>query len=111
MARGKKNVAEEYAENLRRTMLENLSARGLVEPIYEDKVNEYTNLYLHRQTAKQLVDTMGITVIDDNGRVSENPAARAERDYSRCMLNIFKGLGFNEAVTGNVTGGDEDDEL
>ncbi len=95
---------------LKQSMLDNLSARGLAEDVYRDKVDEYMDFWVRRRELQADIDARGITVMDDRGRLSENRSVSLEVQVSRQMLAIFSALGFKEdALKGG--GSAEDDEL
>lgn len=107
----KKTGFEKELAELRQTMLDDLTARGMVEPVYIDKVDEYIVLKRHLKAAQDDIAERGVVYVNEmSGRVEENPAGRAERDYSRCMLNIFKALGLHKNAT-SAPAPVEDDEL
>ncbi len=95
---------------LKKSMLDNLSARGLAEDVYRDKVDEYMDFWVRRRELQEDIAQRGLTVMDDRGRISENRSVSLEVQVSRQMLAIFSALGFKEdAVKGG--GSVEDDEL
>lgn len=99
---------DEKAEQVRKDLIDQLEARGLVTPAYMTKANEYADLYRHRERASLDVDRNGLTYLNSAGAMCENPCARAERDYSRCMLNILKFFGL---TTDKPVQNPADDEL
>lgn len=86
----------------------NLKARGMVEQIYQDKVNEYLDFWVLHQELKADIKERGLTVTDDRGRESENRSVSLSIRVSRQMLNIYAALGFKSDAP---KGGDPDDEL
>ena len=98
-------------KELKKSLMDNLDARGLVETVYRDKVNEYIDLWQRRQELKADIEDRGITVLDDKGRECENRSVSLEIQTSRQMLAIYTALGFKEiASKASYTAG-EDDEL
>lgn len=101
----KKNKA--YNE-LKRSLLSSLEARGLTEKVYADKVDEYMDFWqLLRELRADIADR-GLTVVDDRGRISENRSVSLSIQVSRQMLVIFNALGFKQ---NDANGGDPDDDL
>ncbi len=98
-------------KELKKSLMDNLEARGLVETVYRDKVSEYMDLWQRRQDLKADIEDRGITVLDDKGRECENRSLSLEIQTSRQMLAIYTALGFKEiASKASYTAG-EDDEL
>lgn len=79
---------------IRNAMLLDLEKRGLTSKEYTDKVDEYMDFWLRRRALRDDVETRGLTVMDDRGRVSENRSVSLEVQVSRQMLAIFNALGF-----------------
>ena len=55
---------KEYAQ-LKRSMIENLEARGLAEHAYTDKVKEYMDFWVQRKQLKDDIDSRGVSVMDE----------------------------------------------
>ena len=81
-------------KTLRKSLLARLESRGLVSPVYTDKVDEYMNFWVRRQQLMADVAERGLTVTDDRGRISENRSVSLEVQVSRQMLTLFTALGF-----------------
>ena len=96
---------------LRRSLTDSLTARGLVEQVYTDKLEEYLDFWCRRQELKADVAARGLTVMDDRGRMSENRSISLEIQVSRQMLTIFTALGFKAEAERGCAGGADDDEL
>lgn len=96
--------------DLKRSMEDSLSARGLVEKVYTDKVAEYLDFWVRRQELQADVAERGLTVTDERGRLGENRSVSLEIQVSRQMLAIFTALGFKEEA-GKAGGGGEDDDV
>lgn len=112
MANEKRPAYERRREyrDLRQSMLDNLAARGLDEDVYRDKVQEYMDFWVRRQTLRDDIARRGLTVEDDRGRLMENRSVSLEIQVSRQMLAIFTTLGFKEdALTAGQS--EDDDEL
>ena len=92
------------------SLLRCLSARGIDEDVYRDKVQEYMDFWVRRQELRDDIARRGLTVTDDRGRLMENRSVSLEIQVSRQMLAIFATLGFKEdALTSGQR--DDDDEL
>ena len=106
-----KKKAETLAKELKKTMLDNLQARGLVDPVYVDKVTEYIDLWMRRQALKEDIEERGVTVLDEKrGVMTENRSVSLEVQVSRQMLAIYGALGF-KASSEKDAGADLDDDL
>lgn len=96
----KELTKDEAKETLKSEMLADLERRGLVNPIYADKVNEYMTLW---------------NVFYD---INHNPYAAADHkmmtlalNISRQMLAIWGALGFRDIAKKAQAVSAEDDEL
>ncbi len=98
-------------KELKRSMIENLEARGLVEPIYIDMVEEYLELWERRRLLAEDVRERGVSVYDNRGHQTENRSISLGIQVSKQMLSIYTALGFKEQAAAAITGGGEDDEL
>ena len=108
MAEKKKDWRKTTAfSELKRDLESSLQARGLVEQVYRDKVNEYLDFWVLHQELKADIKARGLVVMDDRGRESENRSVSLSIQVSRQMLNIYTALGLSDAPRG----GDPDDEL
>lgn len=93
---------------LKRDLEGNLQARGMVERVYRDKVDEYLDFWVLHQELKADIRERGLTVTDDRGRETENRSVSLSIQVSRQMLNIYAALGFKSDAPKS---GDPDDEL
>lgn len=108
MAEGK---TKKYKE-LKADMLANLEARGLVEKVYTDKVNEYMDLWEQRIKLERDIRERGISVLDEKrGMMVENRSISLEVQVSRQMLAIYQALGFKDQALCAKAGAMDDDEL
>ena len=99
-------------KKLKKSMLESLEARGLVEDVYRNMVDEYMEFWARKQELAEDIRERGFTVYDDRGRMTENRSVSLEIQVSRQMLAIFTALGFkDDAAKGGAGGGYIDDEL
>lgn len=99
---------------LKKRLLENLKARGLVEAVYVDKVAEYMTLWEIAKHFEADIAERGVTVYDSKRELDvENRSCSLLLQTSKQMLAIFAALGFkDEAVkTAGITSRDADDAL
>ena len=99
-------------KTLRKSLLESLEARGLVEDVYRDKVDEYMDLWRQRMELREDIHQRGVAVMDNKrGMMVENRSVSLELQVSKQMLAIFTALGFKPAEGRAGRGGFDDDEL
>lgn len=101
---------KQYRE-LKKSMLDNLEARGLLEKAYTDKVDEYLDFWVRRQELQTDVAERGLSVMDDRGRITENRSVSLEIQVARQMLAVWTALGFKAAAAKSDVPGGMDDEL
>lgn len=101
---------KQYRE-LKKSMLDNLEARGLLEKAYTDKVDEYLDFWVRRKELQTDVAERGLSVIDDRGRITENRSVSLEIQVARQMMAVWTALGFKDAAAKSDTPGGGDDEL
>lgn len=106
-----KKCLKTVKKELQKSLLDNLSARGLVEDIYIDKVDEYMDLWQRRQELKADIEKRGITIHDEKRGDCENRSVSLEIQTSRQMLAIYTALGFKEIASKNSFTVGDDDEL
>ncbi len=96
---------------LRQSMLDDLTARGLVDRAYTDKVEEYMDFWVQRQKLEADIAARGVTVLDAKREMPvENRSVSLSVQVSRQMLAIFTALGLKEdACAASPQGGDEDE--
>lgn len=102
---------ETVRKELRKSMLENLEARGLVELAYIDMLEQYMKLWDWARELEDDVRERGVTVYDNRGHLTENRSISLGIQVSKQMLSIYTALGFKEAASAALAGGGEDDEL
>lgn len=96
---------------LKGALIDNLEARGLVEDVYRDKVEEYMDLWARRQELEKDLTERGTQVLDEKrGMLVENRSMSLEVQVSKQMLSIFAALGFKD-ISANAAPRDGDDEL
>lgn len=99
-------------KELRRSLIENLEARGLIEDVYIDKVNEYMDLWNTRQNLEEDIKARGVVVFDEKrGMMVENRSVSLEVQVSKQMLSMYAALGFKDITAKGGMNGAEDDEL
>ena len=97
---------------LRRSLLANLEARGLVEQAYTDKVEEYLDFWVQRQKLEEDISLRGISVLDEKrGMLVENRSVSLCVQVSRQMLAIFTALGLKDDACAASHQGEDEDEL
>ena len=101
---------KQYRE-LKKSMLDNLEARGLLEKAYTDKVDEYLDFWVRRQELQTDVAERGLSVIDDRGRITENRSVSLEIQVARQMLAVWTARGFKDAAAKSDVPEGMDDEL
>ena len=103
---------EYRAKKLRKSLLDNLEARGLYDPVYADMVEDYITLWTQRAQLDADIAERGVTVYDEKREMYvDNICVSRRVQVSHQMLAIYRDLGFREqAVKARVPDG-EDDEL
>lgn len=102
-------LTKEY-RRLRDDLTDNLTARGLVEEVYRDKVSEYLDLWVRRKQLRDDIEERGVMIRDPAKGFVENRSVSLELQTSRQMLAIYNALGFRENP-GSGRGREPDDEL
>ena len=98
--------------NLKRSMLDGLEARGLVEDVYRDKVAEYMTLWAQLQALNQDVAERGVVVMDEKrGMLVENRSVSLATQVSKQLLAIYTALGLKPAEGKSGRLGPDDYEL
>lgn len=97
---------------LRKALRANLEARGLVEEVYTDKVEEYMDLWEHLKNLQTDIKERGYTIMDKKrGMEVENRSVSLALQTSRQMLAIFTALGFKDEAAARRIAPEEEDEL
>ena len=82
---------------VKKSLLDSLEARGLTEPVFQDKAEEYLALWIQFQQLKADVRENGVAQYDERKkRIAENRSVALGVQVSRQMLNIYSALGFRE---------------
>lgn len=90
-------------KNLKKDMLDDLDARGLLGFQFRDKVDEYMSLWCVLQQLKADIMEHGVTLSYKNGAnqygVTDNKSVAAITRVSAQMLQIWTALGFRSQAT------------
>lgn len=102
---------KEYTE-LKKSLEENLDARGLCEPIYGDMVRRYLSYREMEYQADQDIAEKGLNIWDEKrSSWQANPSISTKVNASRQAAAIYRALGFEDEAKKSRSAGDEDDEL
>lgn len=98
---------------LKKSLVDNLEARGLLEPIYLDMVMRYMSFREMEYLADLDIAEKGLNVLDEKrGTMMANPSVATKLNASRQAAQIYRALGFeDEAKKSRSPGDDDDDEL
>lgn len=98
---------------LKKSMEDNLEARGLIEPIYLDMVQRYMSFREMEYLADLDIAEKGLNVKDEKrGTMMANPSVATKLNASRQAAQIYRALGFEDEAKKNRSAiGDDDDEL
>lgn len=107
---------EAAAVELEQTLLDDLTARGLVQPVFTRKAKEYTNFWRQKAALDLDVEERGAMVWDEKRKsLVSNPAVGEAVRIANQMQAIFRDLGFKEiavsAAKTTESGGGSDDLL
>lgn len=101
---------KEY-KTLKKSMKDNLEARGLVEPIYLDMVNRYMSFREMEYLADLDIAEKGLNVLDEKrGTMMANPSVATKLNASRQAAQIYRALGFEDEAKKSRSAGDYDDD-
>ena len=99
-------------KKLRDALLGNLAARGLIEPMYVDRVNEYMELWKLQKALDADIAERGVMVMDEKrGMLVDNIAVSRKAQLSQRMSAIFTELGFKELAVKSQAPPESEDEL
>lgn len=97
---------------LKKGLSDNLAARELVEPVYQDLLRRYLELWCEFQELGADIKARGVVVMDEKrGMLVENRSCTIRHQTSQKMLDIYNALGFRELSVKAQTAGDDDEEL
>lgn len=91
--------------------MNDLVNREINQIVYQDKVQEYMDLWERRQALVADIEERGITIEDEKRGTIENRSVSLEVQVSRQMLAIFAAMGFKDQACDAVAQKGEDDEL
>lgn len=98
------------AEKLKKAMLDNLEARGAVECIYTDKVDEYINLWRVCRLLEKDIASRGVVVFDEKAQKwVDNTSVKQLVGVGKQMLSIYTALGFKDQMKLASVARDDDD--
>lgn len=96
--------------NLRDGLSDSLEARGLVEPVYQDLLERYLELWCEFQALTEDIRENGVSYVNPRtGERRENRSLTIRHQTSEKMRGIYQDLGFRD-VSVNASA-EEDDEL
>ena len=102
---------KEYRD-LKKSLEDNLAARGLIEPIYADMVRRYMSFREMEWLADQDISKNGLNILDERrGSLMANPCVATKLNASRQAAAIYRALGFEDEAKRSKSAGDDDDEL
>ena len=102
---------KEYRE-LKRFLTDDLTARGLVGPVYEDQVKSYLSFVEMERAAEADIAEWGLNVWDEKRQSwQQNPCVSTKTNARRMALTIYKALGYEDEAKKAKAGGGEDDAL
>ena len=108
---------EAAAVELEQTLLDDLTARGLIQPIFLKKAKAYANFWRQKAALDLDIEERGVMVWDEKRQtLVDNPAVGKAVQIENMMQTIFRDLGFrdvaiNAAKAAAETGGGSDDLL
>lgn len=107
---------EAVAAELEQTLLDDLEARGLVQPVYIRKAKEYVNFWRMKAALDLDVEERGVMVWDEKRKATvDNPAVSRSVQVANMMQAIFRDLGFRDVAVSSAkasdNGGGSDDLL
>lgn len=102
---------KEYRE-LKNSLQENLKARGLTGPIYDDMIQRYLSYREMEFKADEDIREKGINIWDPKrGSWQANPSISTKINASRQSAAVYRALGFEDEAKKAKPGEGEDDEL
>lgn len=86
-------------EELKKSLLDNLKSRGLVDPVYTDMVNNYMELREIRDKLTNELNEHGVVLAHEKKGLVDNPALQRRVQVSSQMVSVYTSLGFREKAT------------
>lgn len=107
---------EAVAAELEQTLLDDLTARGLIQPIFVRKAKAYANFWRQKAALDLDIEERGVMVWDEKRQTTvDNPAVGKAVQIENMMQTIFRDLGFREVAISSAkaadSGGGSDDLL
>lgn len=97
---------------MKKSLLDSLTARGLTEPVFRDKAEEYLALWVQFQQLKEDVRENGVAQYDEiKKRRVENRSVALGVQVSRQMLSIYGALGFRDRAKKAAAAAGETEDL
>ena len=97
---------------LKKSLLDSLEARGLVEDVYKDKVEEYMTLWAQLRELQTDIKARGVVVLDPKREMMvENRSVSLATQVSKQLLAIYTALGLKPAESSGRRSGADLDEL
>lgn len=101
---------------LKNSMEDSLRSRGLIEPVYQELLGRYLDLWCEYQNLTADIDERGVTVMDGKrGMLVENRSLTIRHQTSNKMLDIYAALGFRDISApragpkaNSMSGGDDE---
>ena len=94
---------EATAAELEQTLLDDLTARGLVQPVYIRKAKAYTNFWRVKAALDLDIEERGAIVWDEKRQMMvDNPAVGKAVQVENMMQTIFRDLGFREIAVSSA---------
>lgn len=95
---------------VKKSLLESLEQRGLTEPVFLDKAEEYMALWVQFHRLKQDAEERGVTVFDPKrGMNVENRSVALGVQVSKQMLSIYTALGYKTLARRSPAGEQAED--
>ena len=101
--------------DLKKEMIDDLTARGLISKPYMDKVDEYMSLWCLSRMLEEDIADRGVYIEYQNGAnqkgTTDNKSVEKLVRVSAQKLSIWTALGFKEQAANSKPGYGDDDEL
>ena len=101
----RKKIKTATADNVKKSILDQLHANGTDIPVMVALVSDYVAMFRLCEKLKKDIDADG-TMIQTNQGLKANPAIKELRDTSKSMLGILKHLGISSET---IQTSEEDD--
>lgn len=95
---------------LKKSLMDNLEARGLTDPIYADMVRRYLRLCVDEREADRELEEKGMNIWDERRESWQvNPCVSAKMNICRQAAAIYRSLGFEDTARRAVCAVADDD--